>query len=223
MSASTRRGWWKAPMRFLPWGELMPVLPPTDESTWASREVGACTKRTPRRSVAAANPARSPTTPPPSATTRSFALDLVSEQSVADLREGRVGFRGLAGCHRDEARAQARRLQARAQAVGVERGHVGVGDDDGGLRLQRRHVSAGCVEEAAPDQDVVGPAPVEGHGHGEAVVHWAAIPGCGAIPGFWEFRWASRASITSCTTRSWATSRRSPPRRPPRRRGGARP
>ena len=51
--------------------ELMPVLPPTDELTCASRVVGTCTKSTPRRTQAAAKPARSPITPPPSARTRS--------------------------------------------------------------------------------------------------------------------------------------------------------
>ena len=53
-------------------GELMPVLPPTEESTCAKSEVGTCTKSTPRRRIAAAKPARSPTTPPPSAITRSL-------------------------------------------------------------------------------------------------------------------------------------------------------
>ena len=71
MSASTRRGWWKAPTRFLPSGELIPVLPPTELSTWASSVVGICTKPTPRRRMAAAKPARSPITPPPKAITRS--------------------------------------------------------------------------------------------------------------------------------------------------------
>ncbi len=72
VSAITSTGWWKAPSRFLPCGELMPVLPPTEESTCASSEVGTCTKSTPRRRIAAAKPARSPTTPPPSAMTRSL-------------------------------------------------------------------------------------------------------------------------------------------------------
>ena len=49
MSAITRIGWWKAPIRFLPWRELMPVLPPTEESTCASSVVGTCTKSRPRR------------------------------------------------------------------------------------------------------------------------------------------------------------------------------
>jgi hypothetical protein len=47
-SASTRRGWWKAPIRFLPRGVSMAVLPPTDESTWASRVVGIWMKSMPR-------------------------------------------------------------------------------------------------------------------------------------------------------------------------------
>ena len=46
-----------------------PCRPPA--STCASSVVGTCTRRTPRWKVAAAKPARSPTTPPPSATTRS--------------------------------------------------------------------------------------------------------------------------------------------------------
>ena len=69
MSATTATGWWKAPTRFLPSARSTAVLPPTEESTIASRVVGSCTKRTPRIQQAAANPARSPTTPPPRATT----------------------------------------------------------------------------------------------------------------------------------------------------------
>ena len=46
--------------------------PPTEESTWASREVGICTNFTPRKKLAAANPARSPITPPPRAMIRSL-------------------------------------------------------------------------------------------------------------------------------------------------------
>ncbi len=69
VSAITMRGWWKAPSRFLPRPVLIPVLPPTPESTCASSVVGNCTNGSPRNAVAAANPARSPTTPPPRAST----------------------------------------------------------------------------------------------------------------------------------------------------------
>jgi hypothetical protein len=68
-SANTAEGWWKAPTRFLPCARSTAVLPPTEESTIASSVVGNCTKRTPRIQQAAAKPARSPTTPPPSAST----------------------------------------------------------------------------------------------------------------------------------------------------------
>ena len=47
----------------------MPVLPPTDESTCASSVVGTWMNGTPRMKHAAAKPAMSPTTPPPSDTT----------------------------------------------------------------------------------------------------------------------------------------------------------
>ena len=49
----------------------MPVLPPTEESTCASSEVGIWMKFMPRRTMPAAKPARSPMTPPPSAMTAS--------------------------------------------------------------------------------------------------------------------------------------------------------
>ena len=49
MSQSTREGCQKAPTRFLPTSRSTPVLPPTELSTWASREVGICTKGIPRR------------------------------------------------------------------------------------------------------------------------------------------------------------------------------
>ena len=68
-SISTPRGCQNAPTMFLPPGRLMPTLPPTELSTCASSVVGTCTNRSPRANVAATNPARSPTTPPPSATT----------------------------------------------------------------------------------------------------------------------------------------------------------
>src|SRR5256885_342645 len=65
---STSEGWWKAPTRFLPAATLIPVLPPTELSTCASRLVGTCTKLQPRLTMADAKPATSPTTPPPRAT-----------------------------------------------------------------------------------------------------------------------------------------------------------
>ncbi len=64
-SASTAAGAQKAPTRFLPSVVLMPVLPPTAASTMPSTLVGSCTSRTPRSHVAATNPARSVTAPPP--------------------------------------------------------------------------------------------------------------------------------------------------------------
>ena len=73
-SMSTSLGCQKAPARFLPWSRSMATLPPTEESTWERRVVGICTKSTPRRMVAAAKPARSPTTPPPRATTASVRV-----------------------------------------------------------------------------------------------------------------------------------------------------
>ena len=51
--AYTSRGWWKAPIRFLPAGTLIAVLPPTLESIIAVVDVGIWTYGTPRMYVAA--------------------------------------------------------------------------------------------------------------------------------------------------------------------------
>ena len=77
----------KVPTRFLPAERFTPVLPPTEESTMASSDVGACTTVMPRMNVDAVNPARSPTPPPPSATTAqsrpSFKPAIASQISLA--------------------------------------------------------------------------------------------------------------------------------------------
>jgi len=85
MSANTARGWWNAPTRFLPAGRLTPVLPPTEESTIASSVVGIWMKSMPRIQQAALKPARSPTTPPPSAITQASRV-APSSASAASTR-----------------------------------------------------------------------------------------------------------------------------------------
>ena len=68
-SMRTRAGWWNAPTRFFPARVSTPVFPPIEASSMASRVVGTTTSGTPRMKVAATNPPRSPTMPPPSAKT----------------------------------------------------------------------------------------------------------------------------------------------------------
>jgi hypothetical protein len=62
-----QRGRMERADQVLPCAWLTPTLPPIALSTWASSVVGTWTTGTPRRNVAAANPATSPTTPPPTA------------------------------------------------------------------------------------------------------------------------------------------------------------
>ena len=69
MSEMTAEGCQNAPIAFFDFRPLTPVLPPMLESTIASSVVGIATSRTPRCQTAAANPARSPTVPPPTAIT----------------------------------------------------------------------------------------------------------------------------------------------------------
>ena len=57
-STIVANGRWKAPTRFLPSGRSTPVLPPIDESIWATIVVGTWMSGTPRRYVAASEPGR---------------------------------------------------------------------------------------------------------------------------------------------------------------------
>ncbi len=57
--------------------------------------VGTCTKSSPRRTADAAKPARSPITPPPSATIEIVALDPRGNQFLADPLEDRIALRSL--------------------------------------------------------------------------------------------------------------------------------
>ena len=77
-SASTPAGGWNAPTRFFPAGMLIAVLPPTAASQMPSSVVGTSTCRIPRSQLAATNPARSVTAPPPTATSASVRLTFCS-------------------------------------------------------------------------------------------------------------------------------------------------
>ena len=66
---------------FLAVGRFTPTLPPTELSTIARRLVGTIRSGSPRAYVAATNPARSPTTPPPTATTHVCRSAFISTSS----------------------------------------------------------------------------------------------------------------------------------------------
>ena len=76
----------RLPTRFLPCGVLIPVLPPTELSTWASRVVGIWTKSMPRSRTLAAKPVRSPMTPPPSAISRLLRSIRCGQQTARRAR-----------------------------------------------------------------------------------------------------------------------------------------
>ena len=70
---------------------LTPTLPPIALSTCASSVVGTWTSGMPRRKVAAAKPAMSPTTPPPTATIALDAIGAGADQRVVDARRRSAG------------------------------------------------------------------------------------------------------------------------------------
>ena len=69
---TTRRGGWNAPAMFFPHGRSHAVFPPYEASTIERSVVGTLIHSIPRIHVAAANPVRSPVTPPPTAVTTSL-------------------------------------------------------------------------------------------------------------------------------------------------------
>ncbi len=209
----------------------MPVLPPTEESTCASRR-GRHLHEVARRAaaIAAAKPARSPTTPPPSASTRSPPLDARGEECVTapggacrsswtPSPGGTVTMRGqpeppaarrLDGCER----CRSATLSSVTMAIRGRRGAAG--------RCARRAVRA----RPAADQDIVGP-------RAEADPH--VVDGCAAaacrrrvMPVLRPRRphrdGAPSASSTSSTMRVVRLLARLHGRSPPaHRRGSARP
>ena len=92
----TAAGWWNAPTRFLPSGRSTPVLPPIDESIWATSVVGTWMTGTPRRYVAARNPAASPSAPPPIATSGSPRSTRSRASSLRGGLDDRQPLGGLA-------------------------------------------------------------------------------------------------------------------------------
>jgi len=66
---------------------LIPVLPPTEESTCASSEVGTCTKSTPRRQDRSRKPGEIADHAAAERDHQIVALDFCRDQRLADLRE----------------------------------------------------------------------------------------------------------------------------------------
>ncbi len=95
-SMMTAIGWWNAPTRFLPSGRSTPVLPPIDESIWATSVVGTWINGTPRSQVAARKPAASPSAPPPIATNGSSRSGPDAGQLARRVLDNPEALRGLA-------------------------------------------------------------------------------------------------------------------------------
>ena len=107
----------------------MPVLPPTEESTWASSVVGTWMKSTPRSSTAAAKPARSPTTPPPSATSVVLRSGRWSSSSFISRPKAPNSLLLSPAGTVTERRRDARLVERGGEPGAVERRHRLVADD----------------------------------------------------------------------------------------------
>ena len=115
---------------------MIAVLPPTLESTCASRVVGICTKRTPRLQARRAKAGEVADDAAAERDDEVAPLDMGAEQRVADAREFGVGLRRFARRADDDARLQAGALEAAGQPLEMQRRDVLVGDD-GALRAGR--------------------------------------------------------------------------------------
>ena len=103
----------------MPSGRSTPVLPPIDESIWATSVVGTWMNGTPRRYVAARNPAASPSAPPPIATSGSRPLDAQRGELAGGVLDHRQPLGVLALRQEDRldrpARARGDRSRCRAR------------------------------------------------------------------------------------------------------------
>ena len=126
----------------------MAVLPPIAASTWPTSVVGTATQGTPRRKVAAANPATSVVQPPPSAT-------IVPSRSSRSARQSRSSdgdrLRLLAA---GLVHATSRSPSASCASTPWMPGDVRVGDERDGAVAG--HELAEPVERAGPDVDARG-------------------------------------------------------------------
>ena len=78
--------------QILPWRELMPVLPPTEESTCARSVVGTWTKSSPRRTEDAGKPGEIADHAAAQRNDEIIALDARCNDRLADLLECRVAL-----------------------------------------------------------------------------------------------------------------------------------
>ncbi len=127
----------------------MPVLPPTEELTCASSEVGIWMKFMPRRTMPAAKPARSPMTPPPSAITASPRSSRAARtRSTTSCSAAKLLVFSPAGSVTGDA-ADAGRVEAGGQRRKMRGGDVLVGDDGGANAGQARgDLVAGARDQA---------------------------------------------------------------------------
>ena len=110
-------------------------------------------KRMPRRTAAAAKPARSPTTPPPRASDQIAAFKARGDDPVANLGKGRIGFRRLARRDDDGRMANARLVERFFQRRKMDRGDIGVGHDGAGRAgREALDIVAGPGDEARANQ-----------------------------------------------------------------------
>ena len=141
-SRTTRAGQWNAPTRFLPSGMSMPVLPPIAASTWPTSVVGTATHGTPRRYVAAANPATSVVQPPPRRDDRAAAIEA---ELPPEARDDRDRLRLLP--HRQLVLGREPPAERLLRAGAVDPHHRAVGDERD--RAVAGHELAEPVEAAA--------------------------------------------------------------------------
>ena len=158
MSAITSTGWWNAPSRFLPCGELMPVLPPTrgiDLRQQRGRhlhEIDAAAQDRRRKAGEIADHAAA------ERDDEIVALDLGRDQRFRNLFEPGIALRAFALVH-DDAR-MSRMPACEERSLGRLQpmfGHGLVGDDGGAhARPQRGDARAERSQHVATDHDVVG-------------------------------------------------------------------
>ena len=136
---------------------LIPVLPPTELSTWASSVVGICTKSMPRRRIAAAKPGEVADHPAAEGDQRGPALGSEVQQLIQKpLEPGRRSWSPRLPAPRSGApRCRRRRGSLPGPADEPSRRDWHRSRRSRRAAEQRPEFRAGATEQARPDRDVV--------------------------------------------------------------------
>ena len=152
----TKRGWWKAPIRFFPRGWLMPVLPPDGGVDLRQQRGGELDDGQAAQQRGRGETAEVADDAPAERDERRPTLDPRYEQPIPGRAQGREALVLLAVVDLDDERVEPGRPERVQNRPAVERAHALAGQQTAAACVPQRGQSrANAGEDAGPHQDGV--------------------------------------------------------------------